>query len=93
MNVMIAGGLLILALFGAAASAFALRALWSFARRGPSVAQQAYEHGESVRTWWRAAPVSNMTENPRDGERYGMGGQTDCDVGDEFVEERAVYAR
>lgn len=90
---LIAGGLFSLAVFGAACAAFAVRALFSFARRGPTVAQQAYEHGESFRTWWQAKPVCNMTDQPRDGERYAMGGRSDQDVGDEFVEERAVYAR
>lgn len=93
MNVLIALGLAGAALFSAGCAAFALRALWGFARRGPTVAQQAYEHGESFRTWWNAKPVCNTSDLPRDGERYAMGGRLDREVGDEFVEERAVYAR
>lgn len=90
---MIAIALAAVALFGVAIAAFALRAFLAFAKGGPAVAQQAYEHGESVRAWWNASPVCNTSDQPRDGERYAIGGRSDDEVGDEFVEERAVYAR
>lgn len=93
MSVVILGVSLAIALFSAAVAAFTLRALWGFARRGASVAQQAYEQGESVSSWWNAAPVCNTPDHPRDGERFAMGGRTDPVTGDEFTEERAVYAR
>lgn len=93
MSVIAAGGLLLVALFFGALSAFGFRALVSFAKRGPASAREAFEHGESVRVWWRAEPVTNMGAEPRDDERYAMGGRHDAEVGDEFVEERAAYAR
>ena len=93
MNVVIGAVLLLIALFCGAFAAFAFRAFWSFAKKGPSAARDAFEHGESVRTWWNASPVVNLTNDPRDVERFAMGGRHDDEVGDEFDEERAAYAR
>jgi len=81
------------ALVSVATAAFSLRALVRIASKGPTGAQRAFEQGETIASWWNAEPVCNMSAQPRDGERFAMGGRYDSDVGDEFVEERAVYAR
>lgn len=83
----------LLAVASAGFAAYCVRAILRFLQRGPSMAVEAYQRGESLPNWWEASSVSNMGENPRDVERFDLSGRRDDAVGDEFVEERAAYAR
>lgn len=78
-------------IFLTAIAALSVRLLFGMVRRGPQVAEEAYERGDNLAGWWLASQTPTTLDSPRDHERLAFGGRMSHDFGEVLVEERASF--
>ena len=84
------GATLIAAALGLTAlGTLSLRVFAKLALRGPSAADEAFDRGDNLKSWWAASQTPATLDSPRDTERLSFAVRKDPTFGEVLVEERA----